>query len=171
MGEAGEQVAGRADVRDDTDMAGGSDVASAEARTVVVIREIPHPPEKVWRALTEPHLIAEWLAKTDFEAVTGHRFTVKITPQPGNSFAFDCEVRTVEHNKVLVYSWDSADAESGKGLRSSVTWELTATTEGTLLRMEQSGFGPDQPLYYHGARMGWPQFVAKLEALLCDGAG
>jgi uncharacterized protein YndB with AHSA1/START domain len=47
---------------------------STETRSVVVEREFPHPPEKVWRALTRPHLIGEWLMKTDFRPVVDHRF-------------------------------------------------------------------------------------------------
>ncbi|QIG48312.1 SRPBCC domain-containing protein [Nordella sp. HKS 07] len=139
---------------------------STGTRAVIVERELPYPPEKIWRALTEPHLIAEWLAKTDFNAVTGHRFTVKIDPQPDRSFVFACEVTAVEPHKVLTYTWNSVGDESGNGLRSTVTWRLTATPTGTLLRMEQSGFAPDRPHFYHGARMGWPQFVTKLEEVL-----
>ena len=47
---------------------------STETRSVVIEREIPHPPEKIWRALTQPHLIEEWLMKNDFKLVLGHSF-------------------------------------------------------------------------------------------------
>lgn len=156
---------------DDTHIPRSTDGSSADAQSVVIERELPHPPEKVWRALTEPHLIAEWLAKTEFAAVKGHRFAVEIEPQPGRWFTFDCEVTEVVPNRILVYSWDTPGDGSDNGLSSTVTWKLTATTMGTLLRMEQSGFGPDQSLYFHGARMGWPQFIAKFEALLCRWTG
>ena len=46
-------------------------------RSVVVEREIPYPPEKIWRALTQPHLIEEWLMKNDFNPVVGHRFKLR----------------------------------------------------------------------------------------------
>ena len=49
--------------------------APIQTRSVIVERDITHPPEKVWRALTQPHLIAEWLMKNDFIPVVGHRFT------------------------------------------------------------------------------------------------
>jgi uncharacterized protein YndB with AHSA1/START domain len=127
----------------------------AETRSVVVEREIPHPPEKIWRALTEPHLIEEWLMKNDFAPVADHRFTVS-----ANWGAVDCRVQTVEPNKTLSYTWDTKD------LRSVVTWTLTPTGTGTRLRMEQSGFRPDQRPYYQGATVGWRQFFAKLEELL-----
>src|SRR3954465_9326875 len=50
---------------------------ATEARSVVVEREIPHPPEKIWRALTQPHLIEEWLMKNDFKPVVDHRFNLR----------------------------------------------------------------------------------------------
>ena len=54
----------------------------------------------------------------------------------------------------------------GYGLESVVTWTLTPTSTGTHLRMEQSGFRPDQQQYYQGAKGGWQQFFAKLEQVL-----
>ena len=65
--------------------------ASTDTRSVVVERELAHPPEKVWRALTQPHLVEEWLAKMDIKPVSGHRFSVRIDPQPDKTFAFEHE--------------------------------------------------------------------------------
>ena len=39
----------------------------AETLSVVVERDLSHPAEKIWRALTQPHLLEAWLMKTDFE--------------------------------------------------------------------------------------------------------
>jgi uncharacterized protein YndB with AHSA1/START domain len=128
---------------------------STEALSVVVEREIHHPPEKIWRALTQPHLIEEWLMKNDFKPVVDHRFNLS-----ADWGTVDCQVRTVEPNKTLSYTWDTKD------LRSVVTWTLTPTGTGTTLRMEQSGFRPDQRSYYQGARAGWPRFLAALEQVL-----
>src|SRR6204780_5132739 len=100
---------------------------------VVVEREIPFAPEKIWRALTQPHLIEEWLMKNDFKPVVGHSFNLR-----GDWGAVDCQVQTVEPNKTLSYTWGAL------GLGSVVTWTLTPTSAGTRLRMEQSGFRPDQ---------------------------
>lgn len=126
-----------------------------ETRSVVVEREIAHPPEKIWRALTQPHLIEEWLMKNDFKPVADHRFNLR-----GDWGAVDCQVLTVEPNKTLSYTWDAM------GLESVVTWTLTPTGAGTQLRMEQSGFRPDQEQAYQGAKYGWQQFFAKLDHVL-----
>ena len=133
---------------------------SSETRSVVVEREFPFPPEKIWRALTQPHLIEEWLMKNDFMPVVGHRFNLSRTPRPDLNIVLNCQVLVVEPNKTLSYTW------GGLGLKSVVTWTLTPTSSGTRLRMEQSGFRPDQRQAYGGARSGWPQFLANLEQVL-----
>ena len=128
---------------------------SAETRTVVVERDIPHPPDKIWRALTQPHLIEEWLMKSDFKPAVDHQF--KFTADWG---AVDCRVVAVEPNKTLSYTW------AAYGLESVVTWTLTPTGGGTRLRMEQSGFRPDQQQAYQGAQGGWGRFFAALEQVV-----
>jgi uncharacterized protein YndB with AHSA1/START domain len=134
--------------------------ASTAIRSVVVEREVAFPPERIWRALTQPHLIEEWLMKNDFKPVVDHRFNLRKTPKPDVSIVVDCQVLAVEPHKTLSYTW------AAYGLESVVTWTLTPTRTGTLLRMEQSGFRPDQTQAYHGARYGWQQYVAALEQVL-----
>jgi uncharacterized protein YndB with AHSA1/START domain len=128
---------------------------ATETRSVVVEREIAYPPEKIWRALTQPQLIEEWLMKNDFKPVVGQAF--KLTADWG---AVDCQVLAVEPNRTLSYTWGAY------GLESVVTWTLTPTSTGTHLHMEQSGFRPDQQQAYQGARHGWQNFFAKLEQVL-----
>ena len=128
---------------------------ATETRSVIVEREISCPPEKIWRALTQPHLIEEWLMKNDFKPVVDHRFNLR-----ADWGAVDCRVLAVEPNKTLTYSW------AAYGLESVVTWTLTATGTGTRLRMEQSGFRPDQQQAYQGAKGGWQRFFANLEQVL-----
>jgi len=135
---------------------------STETRSVVVEREFPHSPEKMWRALTQPHLIQEWLMKNDFAPHVGHRFNLR-----GDwGGVLDCEVLAVEPNKTLSYTWNFAHDDPAYNLQSVVTFTLTATRTGTHLRMEQSGFRPGQPQAYGGAQAGWQQFFAKLEQVL-----
>lgn len=136
--------------------------ASAEPLSVIVEREMPHPPEKVWRALTQPHLIAEWLMKNDFKPVVGHRFN--LSGDWGG--VLDCEVLAIEPNRTLSYTWNFAHENEAFNLRSVVTFTLRPTDSGTHIRMEQSGFRRDQKQAYGGARHGWQDFFGKLEQLL-----
>jgi uncharacterized protein YndB with AHSA1/START domain len=133
---------------------------AGETRSVIVEREVPYPPEKIWRALTQPHLIEEWLMKNDFVPVAGHRFNLRNEPKPDVNIVIDCEVLAIEPHVTLSYRWDAY------GLESVVTWTLTPTSTGTHLRMEQAGFRHDQPRAYAGAKAGWQQFLANLEQLL-----
>jgi uncharacterized protein YndB with AHSA1/START domain len=126
-----------------------------QMRSVVVERDVPYPPEKVWRTLTQSHLIEEWLMKNDFEPVLEHRFTFR-----GDWGAVDCQVVAIEPNKTLSYTW------AAMGLESVVTWTLTRTDAGTHLRMEQVGFKPDQNQAYQGAQFGWQKFLGSLEQVL-----
>jgi uncharacterized protein YndB with AHSA1/START domain len=137
---------------------------SAETLSVVVEREIPYPPEKIWRALTQPHLIEEWLMKNDLMPNVGHRFNFRADFLPNG--VLDCEVLAVEPNKKLSYTWNSTHDDAAYNLKSMVTWTLTPTSTGTHLRMEQSGFRPDQQQAYQGAQYGWQRFFANLEQVL-----
>ncbi len=133
-----------------------------ETLSAVVEREIPHAPEKVWRALTQPHLIEEWLMKNDFQPVVGHRFNLR-----GDwGGVLDCEVLVVEPQKTLSYTWDFAHDDAAYNLKSVVTLTLTRTSSGTRLRVEQSGFRPDQKQAHGGAKYGWQKFLANLEQVL-----
>lgn len=137
---------------------------STETRSVVVEREISHPPEKIWRALTQPHLIEEWLMKSDFKPVVGHQFNLR-----GDwGGVLDCEVLAVEPNRTLSYTWNFKHEDAAYDLKSVVTFTLTPTSTGTSLRMEQVGFRPDQKQAYHGAKAGWQHFLAKLEQVLAQ---
>ncbi|MGH6760753.1 MAG: SRPBCC family protein [Phyllobacterium sp.] len=128
---------------------------STQMLSVMVERELPFAPEKIWRALTQPHLIEEWLMKNDFKPVMNQHF--KLSADWGS---VDCTVLEIEPIKSLSYTW------SAYGLESVVTWTLTPTNPGTHLRMEQSGFRPDQQQAYEGARHGWQHFFDNLEQVL-----
>ena len=129
--------------------------AAPVGETVVVEREFAHPPAKLWRALTTPHLMAEWLMESAFAPVVGTRFQFR-----ADWGTVDCEVRVVEPERRLAYTWDAYS------LKSVVTFTLTPTATGTRLRMEQTGFRPNQTPFLEGARAGWPRFLDSLDALL-----
>jgi uncharacterized protein YndB with AHSA1/START domain len=135
-------------------------------RSVVVEREMPHPAEKIWRALTQGPLIDEWLMKNDFKPVVGHRFNFRAEPMPQWNGVTNCEVLVVEAHKRLSYSWNASGEEAATGPRTVVTWTLTPTKTGTLVRMEQSGFRPEDEGFYQGASNGWRRMVGELEQVV-----
>jgi uncharacterized protein YndB with AHSA1/START domain len=129
-------------------------------RAVVVEREMPHSPEKVWRALTQGELIKEWLMDNDFQPAVGHKFNFRSKPVPNWNGLIDSEVLIVEPNTRLSYTWNTL------GVESVVAWTLTPTENGTLVRMEQSGFRADQELNYKGAKYGWNKFIGNLDTVV-----
>ncbi|WP_375313082.1 SRPBCC domain-containing protein [Bradyrhizobium sp. A5] len=136
--------------------------AAAEMRSVVIEREFAAPAERIWRALTQPHLIEEWLMKNDFKPSVGHRFNLR--GEWGG--VLDCEVLAIEPQRMLAYTWNFSHADAAFDLKSVVTFTLTATGAGTHLRVEQAGFSPTQKQAYGGAHAGWKQFFTKLDELL-----
>ncbi len=137
-----------------------------ETNTLVVERDLPHAPDKVWRALTQQPLIEDWLMTNDFKPEVGHRFTLSTTPQPHWNGQIDCEVLTVEPPRRLAYRWDASGAEAEDGLKTVVTFTLDPSEVGTRLRMEQTGFRPQDQRNFMGANYGWQKFLGALEALL-----
>jgi uncharacterized protein YndB with AHSA1/START domain len=132
--------------------------ASPEVRTVTVERRIPHPPEKIWRALTEPHLIEAWLMKNDFGLDPGHRFQLR-----GDWGQVECEILDVDPGRTLSYSWNHPHADPAFDLESVVTFTLEPAGAGTLLRIEQTGFRPEQKQAFGGAQGGWRIHLENLE--------
>ena len=135
--------------------------AASETRSVVVEREFSHAPEKLWRALTQPHLMEAWLMKNDFALKVGHKFNLR--GEWGG--VLDCEVLTIEPNRSLSYTWDFAHADRAYALRSVVTFTLTPTGAGTHLRVEQAGFRTTQKQALGGALQGWTGMLEKLDGV------
>jgi uncharacterized protein YndB with AHSA1/START domain len=104
------------------------------SRTLRFEAEYPHPPEKVWRALTDRRAISEWLMENDFEPRLGHRFNFRTTPRPGFDGIVHCEVTALEEPRLLSFSW------RGGPLDTQVTWTLEPIAGGTRLILEHSGF-------------------------------
>lgn len=135
---------------------------TAATDSFVIERIMPHPPEKIWRALTQTPLLDQWLLKSDFQPIEGHRFHFRAPPNPHWNGLIDGQVLTVEPLERLIYSWNTAAG----GLQTVVSWTLRSVHEGTMVRMEQSGFRPDQSGAYHGARGGWKRFIDHLARML-----
>ncbi|HZQ92636.1 MAG TPA: SRPBCC domain-containing protein [Terriglobales bacterium] len=96
--------------------------------------EYPHPPERVWRALTDSGAITEWLMTNNFEPRVGHRFQFRAKPMPGWNGIVDCQVRELDPPRRLSYTWKS------NAIDTVVVWTLTPTAAGTNVRLEHSGF-------------------------------
>ena len=143
-----------------------TDLADAATRSIVIERVMPHPPEKIWRALMQSPLIEEWLMKNDFRPVVGHKFNFRADPMPGWNGVTHCEVLVVEPNERLSYTWNASGEEAVNGLKTVVTWTLTPVDGGTLLRMEQSGFRAQDERFFKGAGFGWQKMVAALERVI-----
>src|SRR5690606_4482756 len=133
-----------------------------DLRTITIQRKLAHAPEKVWRALTQPHLISEWLMNNDFAPTVGHEF--KLTGEWGG--VLDCKVLAIEPHERLSYTWNFANDDPAYALESVVTFTLTPEGGGTHLLVEQSGFRPEQKQAYGGAHAGWKAFLAKLDVVL-----
>ena len=116
---------------------------------------------KVWRALTDPALLAEWLLPVvDLELVPGAAFMFKTQPYPGWDGTVSCRFLEIEAHRKLSYTW------TVPFLDTVVTFTLTPTASGTRLSLVQSGFKPDQKRESGGARYGWKMMGGKLVDLL-----
>jgi uncharacterized protein YndB with AHSA1/START domain len=123
--------------------------------------DLHHSPEKVWRALTDPVLLAEWLLPViDLELEPGAAFTFKSQPQPGWDGVVNCRFLEIEAHRKLSWRWVVGDIDT------VVTFTLTPTPSGTQLSLVQSGFRPDQKQNLGGARYGWKMMGGKLVDLL-----
>jgi uncharacterized protein YndB with AHSA1/START domain len=137
--------------------------AVADTQTISMEFDLPHPPAKVWRALTEPELVGRWLMKTDLQPIVGKNFTFKMQLPPGAPLQgwdgiVNCEVTEIEPQKRIGYTW------RGGGLDTVVTWTLAPTPNGgTALRLEHSGFRLDkgERRFFEGAKMGWQNMAGK----------
>ncbi len=88
--------------------------------TIELERVYSFPPERVWRALTDPDAIARWLMRNDFRPQVGHKFQFQAQPMPGWDGIIDCEVVELDEPRRLAYTWNS------RGMNTAVTWTLEA---------------------------------------------
>lgn len=135
--------------------------APAQTECIEFEFDLHHGPQKVWRALTDPALLAEWLLP-----VIGHKlepgtaFTFQAPPQPGWDGTVNCRLLEIDAQRMISWAWVVGDIDT------VVTFTLTPTGTGTHLSLVQSGFKPEQKRNVNGARYGWKMMGGKLEDLL-----
>ena len=135
--------------------------APSQTESISFEFDLHHSPEKVWRALTDPVLLAEWLLPVvDLRLESGASFAFKTQPHPDWDGTVHCRFVEIEAQRKLSWTWVVGDIDT------VVTFTLTPTASGTRLSLVQSGFKPDQKRNVNGARYGWKMMGRKLVDLL-----
>ncbi len=137
--------------------------AGPDTQSISLELDLHHSPEKVWRALTDPALLAEWLLPVlgdDLQLEPGAKFIFQTQPYPGWDGTVNCRILDIEEHRKLSYAW------TVPFLDTVVTFTLAPTTSGTRLSIVQSGFKPEQKREFGGARYGWKMMTGKLVDLL-----
>jgi uncharacterized protein YndB with AHSA1/START domain len=133
----------------------------SQSETIALDFDLHHPPEKVWRALTDPTLLSEWLLPViGLELRPGASFALRAPPQPEWDGVVHCRVLEIDAGRKLSYAWVVGE------LDTVVTFGLAPTAQGTRLSVEHAGFKPAQKRNFGGARYGWRMMSAKLVELL-----
>ncbi|HEX8344623.1 MAG TPA: SRPBCC domain-containing protein [Actinoplanes sp.] len=134
-----------------------------DTTTIEVDQFLPHPPARLWRALTDAERLARWFMPNDFAPVVGHRFTFRTQPRAGFDGVVHCEVLALQPERLLRFAW------RGGTLDSTVTWNLVPEGRGTRLMLRHEGFDPDDPFQRQALTImgrGWRSHV--LRALDAD---
>jgi uncharacterized protein YndB with AHSA1/START domain len=137
--------------------------ARSQSESIAFEFDLHHAPEKVWRALTDPVLLAEWLLPAvDLTLEPGAAFTFRREPLPGWDGTVKCRFLEIDARRKLSFTWVVGDRE----IDTVVTFTLTPTASGTRLSLAHSGFKPHQKGAFGGTRNGWKLMSGKLVDLL-----
>lgn len=134
---------------------------AAQTESISFEFELHHPPDKVWRALTDPALLAEWLLPAvNLELQQGKAFSLQAPAQPSWDGIVNCQFLEIEAQRKLSYAWVVGE------MSTVVTFTLAPTAFGTRLSLVHSGFSPHQKRNFGGARYGWRMMGGRLVDLL-----
>ena len=124
------------------------------------------PPKDVWEYLTRPELIEQWLMKTDFKPIKGHKFSFTFTAKPDSRYegVVHCEVLEVIPFSKLSYSWDGRTQDKSRNFNSTVVWTLISKDNGTELQLQHSGFEVLEDVLNHTS--GWNSCLKRFEESL-----
>jgi uncharacterized protein YndB with AHSA1/START domain len=123
-------------------------------------RHFSQPPQEVWEYLTRAELLEQWLGKTDFQPIAGHKFCF-FSPYGNHSY---CEVLEVRPFTRLSYSWQKNSAKDNKPFNSLIVWTLVPKEDGTELQLVHNGFTALEDVVAH--EKGWNTCLKQVEELL-----
>ena len=140
-----------------------------EAPSLTLVRKFTSAPEKVWRALTQPEALKQWMGPSDEFSIplaeadvrVGGRYHLIIKSPDGEEHDVSGVYREVITNRRLVYTWAW---KSTPERESIVTVELRAAGGGTELTLKHERFADAQARDRH--EQGWNGCIARLERLL-----
>jgi uncharacterized protein YndB with AHSA1/START domain len=123
-------------------------------------------PQEVWEYLTKPELIEQWLMKSDFKPVRGHKFRFTFIPKNESQYdgAVDCEVLEVKPFTKLSYSWNGGTKDRSRNFNSTVVWTLVPKENGTELQLQHNGFAMLEDILTH--TNGWNSCLKRFEELI-----
>ena len=130
-----------------------------ETASIRVEHTYSQPPARVWRALTEPALIAKWWGAGDIAPIVGHRFDLDM----GQWGKQPCLILAVEPEKLLKFKFSEGR------LDTTITWELRAEGTGTLLTLTHEGFDISSPMAkaaFDAMKQGWPLVLTRVVGAL-----
>jgi uncharacterized protein YndB with AHSA1/START domain len=144
----------------------------SETRAIVIEDFLPHSPELVWRAITDPAYLDRWMMKNDFQPVVGHRFTFQAQPMGDWNGIVECEVLECDPPRKLAYTWvggSSNNSDYGTALDSVLTITLAAAEGGTKFKLVHDGFrSPQNDFGFTAMSSGWGSLVKRIDALLSE---
>jgi uncharacterized protein YndB with AHSA1/START domain len=120
-------------------------------------------PQEVWEYLTKPELIEQWLMKTDFQPIVGHKFRFTFIAKPESKYegAVHCEVLEIKPFTKLSYSWNGGTQDKSRNFNSTVVWTLVPKDNGTELQLQHDGFTMLEDILNH--TNGWNSCLKKFE--------
>jgi uncharacterized protein YndB with AHSA1/START domain len=117
-------------------------------------------PQQVWEYLTKPELLEQWLMKTDFQPIVGHKFYFIGNCNDDGKAAAHCQVLEIKPCTHLSYSWQANSLKDNKPFNSKVVWTLTPVENGTALQLVHNGFTMLEDVIAHND--GWTRIGIKM---------
>ena len=121
-------------------------------------------PQEVWEYLTKPELLEQWLMKTNFQPIVGHKFYFIGECDGDGKAVANCEVLEVKPYSHLSYSWQTNSIADNKPFTSKVVWTLVPKDNGTEMQLVHNGFTVLEDVIAHND--GWTRIGNKMAEFL-----